>query len=160
MDNRLLFFRLVTEVTVCSTLWRGGTVTSGGTIGKEIGSSGTVNVSGTGSKWNASYVYVGNAGSGVLDVNNGGVVDNSGDSYIGYETGSTGQATVSGENSKWDMADCGEFDIGHYGTGELSISGGGYVINNWSKHWSLCWFHWQRDSFRPLRLRDRFKMDN
>jgi fibronectin-binding autotransporter adhesin len=65
-------------------------------IGCGPGSSGLVNVSGTGSGWLVyGGLYVGNSGSGTLSIDNGGTVTvvggtTTGPTYVGYGAGSTG----------------------------------------------------------------------
>ena len=56
---------------------------------------------------------VGDAGTGVLNVESGGLVVVEDDSWIGYESGSSGTVTVTGENSRWTNS--GWLSVGHSG---------------------------------------------
>src|SRR5581483_4191059 len=88
-------------------------------------SSGTVTVDGTGSTWtNSDSAYVGNSGTGVLNVSNGGLVTN-GTGYLGYNPGSDGTATIDGIGSTW--TNNGFFYVGYNGNGVLHITSGGRV---------------------------------
>lgn len=112
----------------------GGTISGGGTIANHAGSNGTINVSGTGSTCSTHEFKIGNFGNGNLNITDG-ATTSSKSVYLGVEAGATGTATVSGSGSQWLLDtsyDNNELDIGHYGNGELSITNGGYVINNWS----------------------------
>jgi len=125
----------------------GGYVLSfGGSIGNEKGSTGLVTVTGgeswqvptgefdedddwsiDGSWWNVNgELIVGDAGDGVMDVNDGGRVTSHGGS-IGSLRDSTGSVTVDGENSEWDND--GSLYVGQEGDGTLMISNGGQVSN-------------------------------
>jgi T5SS/PEP-CTERM-associated repeat protein/autotransporter-associated beta strand protein len=96
----------------------------GSYIGGNAGSRGLVKVSGIGSTWTNSSVYVGNSGIGTLQIQTGGVVTDQ-DAYIGENAGSNGTVTVSGGGSTWTNS-TGLY-IGESGTGSLVISGGGSV---------------------------------
>ncbi len=99
---------------------------SEGYLGYAIGSTGTVNVTGPGSVWDAlDALYVGNIGDGVLNIQNGASVSNTGESRIGRYTGSTGIVTVTGTGSVWDIAD--RLFIGSLGAGTLNIENGATV---------------------------------
>ena len=92
-------------------------------IGGRATSSATVQVSGSGSTWiNASGVTVGVYGSGVSNVLDGGLVENSSTSLACYSSG-TGTLTVSGEKSVW--ADYSYTYVGEAGTGTLNLLAGG-----------------------------------
>ena len=104
-----------------------GTALNGGfaSIGTLSGANGTATVDGAGSTWTSSgNLFVGDAGTGTLDVKNGGKI-NDGNGIIGYGVGSTGTVTVDGVGSKWVHANV--LRIGQSGTGELFIHGGGLV---------------------------------
>lgn len=76
-------------------------------IGIQAGSSGAVDVSGSGSQWNMKEIYVGGDGDGLLRITQGGVVSSEGNisgtgSFIsGSQTGSAGLAEVTGNGSLW-----------------------------------------------------------
>ncbi|HEY4199305.1 MAG TPA: autotransporter domain-containing protein [Devosiaceae bacterium] len=117
----------------------GGQVESAwGYVGRS-GGTGTVTVSGSDgnghlSTWTSTNaLYVGNGGAGVLNIEAGGVVQNT-QGTIGLN--STGMVTVSGTDggdnvSTWDMIDSANvwhnLDVGSSGTGTLIIEGGGWV---------------------------------
>ena len=89
------------------------------------GSNGTATVTG-GSSWQAaSTLFIGDAGTGTLRIQNKGMVTSL-DAKIGDFAGSNGTVTVTGE-SKWTMT--GELDIGVAGTAKLTIRNAG-VVNN------------------------------
>jgi T5SS/PEP-CTERM-associated repeat protein/autotransporter-associated beta strand protein len=96
-----------------------------GFLGTSAGSTGTVTVSGSGSRWtNSGGVFTGYAAAGNLQITGGGgVSDNNG--FIGYGASSSGTATVSGSGSLWTSSS-GLF-AGYSGTGNLLITGGGDV---------------------------------
>ncbi|MBN2021660.1 MAG: hypothetical protein JW809_02610, partial [Pirellulales bacterium] len=88
-------------------------------IGDEMGSVGQVLVSGVGSTWTHEGYYaftVGNRGSGMLTITDGGTVENWSDAFIGHEPASTGRVSVVGAGSLW---------INHR---SLDISGGRLVV--------------------------------
>ncbi len=74
----------------------------------------------------AHDIYVGNAGTGALTIQNGGAVS-SDIGVVGYNAGSTGTVTV-GAGSSW--TNTGNLYAGHSGTGTLTIQNGGAVSNN------------------------------
>ena len=101
---------------------------SDGYLGYSSGSSGTATVDGLNSNWtNLRYLYVGNSGTGILNIRNGGQVSNNYDGYLGYESGSRGTATVDGTGSKW--TNYSFLYVGNSGTGTLNIQNGGQVSN-------------------------------
>jgi outer membrane autotransporter protein len=115
------------------TIEDGGVVSDGiGSIGDQSGSQGSVTVSGKGSNGNAStwtstaQIYIGDAGAGTLDVEDGGVV-NSDEGNIGANTGSTGVVTVSGSGSTWNAKNIYLGGIFGAGSGTLFIEDGGAV---------------------------------
>ncbi|MBY9068175.1 autotransporter domain-containing protein [Hyphomonas sp. WL0036] len=106
-------------------------------IGWAAGSEGHVTVGGPGSTWTGirtqattfPEIYVGNAGTGSLTVENGGSVLNMSAVHVGRAAGGNGTVTVTGANS---YLRSGEFFIGGgnsslTGTGSLIISDGGVV---------------------------------
>lgn len=100
----------------------GGVVNSYGNndhnqIGNESGSTGTVNISGSGSSWNCHRINIGNYGTGILNIDNGGIV-NSGSMYLGDKAGSSGSVTVSGPGSTMNTS---SLRVGIAGTGTLLI---------------------------------------
>jgi len=96
---------------------------SGGYIGYDDDSVGTVTVTGEGSEWiNLMDLYVGNYGEGTLNIMAGGVVSNRW-SQIGFRSGSVGTVTVTGEGSEWNNSS--KLYVGHFGEGTLNIEGYG-----------------------------------
>ncbi len=115
-------------------------ITNGGTVvtqapnisdlGYETGSSGTVNVSGTGSSWTTGdNLLIGCSGSGTLRISNGGtVISQTGygrSADIGAWSGSTGIVTVDGAGSTLTIAN--SLVVGGSGSGTCSVTGGGAV---------------------------------
>jgi T5SS/PEP-CTERM-associated repeat protein len=102
-------------------------ISSWGLLGHQSGSTGVATITGSGSQWtNSSYLSVGYAGDGTLNVTDEGEVSNT-SGYIGYYPPSTGAATVSGAGSTWTNA--AELYVGREGTGTLNIEVGGVVSN-------------------------------
>ncbi|KQU75465.1 hypothetical protein ASC75_19220 [Aminobacter sp. DSM 101952] len=112
----------------------GGVVTdSGGYVGYETGSTGSVTVSGQGSWWNnVGDVVIGQLGNGTLDVLAGGRVSSE-TGYIGASPGGVGVVTVSGNDgqgnaSTWTQQN--NLYIGDEGNGTLNVARGGRVVTN------------------------------
>jgi T5SS/PEP-CTERM-associated repeat protein len=115
------------------TVQGGVTVGSiGGYIGYKPGSIGVATVNG-GSWVNSTSVYlssanlyVGNSGTGTLNVKGGGAVsDDFG--YVAYSSGSVGTVTVDGSGSRW-TGNTGLI-VGSSGFGTLNVTGGGTVLS-------------------------------
>ncbi len=110
------------------TVDSGSNLLSGsGCIGNGSTATGLVNLTGSGSGWTINGdLCVGNSGSGTLSIASGGSVASGvggGSSSIGANFGSTGIAKIDGLGSAWTIAD--NLLIGNYGSGTLSVSGGG-----------------------------------
>lgn len=112
----------------------GLTITNGGFlevyansyVGKNAGSSGTLTVSGAGSKYRGTgygTTYVGYSGDGTLVVTDGGTVD--APVAVARQAGSTGTVTVSGEGSSISVIS----SLGIGGTATLTVTDGGRVDN-------------------------------
>ncbi|MBT9371247.1 autotransporter domain-containing protein [Rhizobium sp. CSW-27] len=69
-------------------------------------------------------VYVGQEGTGTLDIGNAGTVD-AASAVIGWYAGSTGDVTVDGAGSRFDNS--AELYVGNEGDGALTVSNGGVV---------------------------------
>jgi T5SS/PEP-CTERM-associated repeat protein len=69
---------------------------------------------------------VGQSGTGVLVIQNGGTLQNLGSGSIGISTGAQGTVTVSGLGSTWTM-NFSNLVVGNFGTGTLTIANGGTV---------------------------------
>ncbi|MBE0580113.1 autotransporter domain-containing protein [Devosia sp.] len=98
-------------------------------IGDRAGSDGTMTVSGTGSSFEAaSYtIYVGNEGTGELNIEDGGAVSNT-YGFVGDDAGSVGTANVDGMGSTWINSQ--SLVVGNSGSGTLNITDGGAVSSN------------------------------
>ena len=102
-----------------------GLFSSDGYLGYNSGSTGTVTIAGTGSKWSGSLsLYVGYSGNGTLNVEAGGKVSNS-YGYLGNNSGSSGTATITGTGSTWTNSD--SLLVGCSGSGTLTVADGGMV---------------------------------
>lgn len=98
-------------------------LTTNGYIGRGLGSTGTVTVTGAESTWaNTGNFYVGDQGSGSLMIANGGQVT-SNDSFVG-NVGS-GLVTVTGTDSTWTVTD--PLIVGNFGSGTVNVDTGGTV---------------------------------
>jgi T5SS/PEP-CTERM-associated repeat protein len=114
----------------------GGTVTAGyaGAIGRYAGSAGIVNVDGNsswqlGSSSGATSLMVGYAGTGELNITNGGkVTSNRTDFSVGYSATGNGLVTVGGAGSTLDAGNYA-FTVANSGVGTLKITGGASVTN-------------------------------
>ena len=100
-----------------------GTVQSeDATIGKDAGSSGSVNVAGVGSQWSVSGdVTVGSFGSGSLAISGGGTVTDV-NATIGDKAGSSGSVNVIGVGSSWQNS--GILNVGGDGAAGLTVDAG------------------------------------
>ena len=93
-------------------------------LGLASTASGTATLTGAGSSWtNVGAVYVGDAGHGVLIVENDGLLQ-SGGGDIGNQSGSVGAATVE-TGAAWQ--DTLWLDVGYSATGTLTIESAGAV---------------------------------
>ncbi len=105
----------------------GGFVSSdGANIGQAAGSTGVVNVIGSGSQWDNSEgqtMQIGVFGQGTLNIESGGFVWG-GNSYIGEYNGSTGVVNVKGTDSLWLP---NQLRVGNQGDGVLNVESGGVV---------------------------------
>ena len=94
-------------------------------LGDNLGSDGSVFVSGPGATWNVqAELLVGNSSSGSVTVTNGGAV-NTARVKLGDDVGTIGTAAISGAASTW--TDTVEIFVGNFGTGVLTVSDGGSV---------------------------------
>ncbi|MBN2580696.1 MAG: hypothetical protein JXB10_17050 [Pirellulales bacterium] len=101
-QNISIYLDMTTGNNSClGAAWKGtGTLTiqdgikvnsSSGYLGYHSGSIGMATVDGAGSSWsNSGSLYVGSAGSGALNIINGGAVSVDGDTYVGYDMDSQG----------------------------------------------------------------------
>ena len=105
-----------------------------GFIGLQNLSTGTALVTGFGSNWtNTEQLYVGIAGTGTLNIQNDGQVMNTfgqvlpTSAFIGYYAGGHGTVTVDGPGSTF--INSYDLEVGTFGTGSLSITGGSAASN-------------------------------
>lgn len=83
----------------------------------------------SGASWTmAGQLTVGWGDEGVLRIEDGASVVSS-QGYVGAEAGSDGSVTVTGPGSSWEMTSS-NLNIGHKGTGALTIADGGRVYAN------------------------------
>lgn len=114
------------------TISEGGTVINeSASIGRNSGSTGMVNVTGSGSLWkikfnssqitskNNSTLSVGESGNGLLTISEGGTVTNESAS-IGRYAGSTGVVNVTDDGSQWNTSKM--LTVGNVGNGTLTIT--------------------------------------
>ncbi|WP_186371690.1 autotransporter outer membrane beta-barrel domain-containing protein [Yersinia alsatica] len=114
----------------------GGTASTVGQviIGNQLNSTGTATISGAGSSWtqSAQSIWIGYAGTGVLNILDGGVLS-SGDSdpyhwvSIGGDPEGHGTVNISGAGSQWVSNE--QLVFGVSGTGVLNITDGGALYN-------------------------------
>ncbi|WOK36286.1 autotransporter-associated beta strand repeat-containing protein [Sphingomonas sp. C3-2] len=103
------------------TISNGGTVTVGDTasIGVSNGSNGSVIVNGAASSWHVdNLLYVGEAGTGALNISWGGTV-NTASTILGNAATASGTVTVMGTDAAWTNS--GVLTIGNLGAGTLNI---------------------------------------
>jgi T5SS/PEP-CTERM-associated repeat protein len=119
------------------------TISNGATVSSVFGhlatfgefpgrSHGVVTIVGPGSMWTNNFdVWVGENGTGILNISNSGSVSN-GTGQIGYGFGADGTASVDGSGSTW--TNNGLFYVGgeQGGSGVLNIANGGHVNSNGS----------------------------
>lgn len=103
--------------------------TSGATLGRQTGATGTATVTGASSTWDSTFVtsptfYVGRRGRGELSILAGGQLV-SGRGRIASEIGGSGFVIVDGTNSQW-LND--GLRIGDRGDGELTVSDGAELM--------------------------------
>ena len=119
---------------VCVGCSGGGIVniTSGGAlisgfddyIGYASDSSGSVTISGSGSRWYSDgNLYAGFSGSGDISVTDGGTLENEVNSYLGYNSDSIGTVTASG-GSTWLT---NILYVGYKGHGVMNLTSGASV---------------------------------
>lgn len=85
--------------------------------------TGTVTITGNGSRWDTQNMVVGFAGQGTLNIANGGWVDDS-SGFVGMTPGATGHAELT-TGSMW--TNTGDLVVGAWGTGTLDILSGSEV---------------------------------
>ena len=94
-------------------------------VGATSGSTGSVTVTGEGSRWDEQgALYIGDLGHGSLTISEGGVVA-ADTAIVGHYLPSTGEVLVTGTDSLWDIE--GSLWVGFSGEGELTVADGGQV---------------------------------
>ncbi|CAL60796.1 conserved hypothetical protein; putative Outer membrane autotransporter barrel domain [Herminiimonas arsenicoxydans] len=114
----------------------GGEVSNtGGYIGYNAGSKGTVTVAGPNAIWkNIDSLLIGFMGTGTLEIKDGGKVTNRFTGYIGANATGTGTVTVTGADSRWETTDATKsLIVGESGHGTLNIKGGGTVTSPYTQ---------------------------
>lgn len=109
----------------------GATLTSAGArLGETTGSTGSAIIENA--TWNttdpAVELFIGNAGTGVLSIQTGGVVNSAGHARLGDTTTGHGNVTVNGPGATWNNT-TGILFVGNQGTANLDIINGGQVTN-------------------------------
>jgi fibronectin-binding autotransporter adhesin len=111
----------------------GGRLASRGALidNTQAGSAaGIMTVSGTGSTWtNVGEMSLGSSKGGQLAIASGGVVNQTGSTFVANLAGSTAAVSVTGVGSALNVVDT-LTSIGQSGAGSLSISAGGAVTNS------------------------------
>jgi len=111
----------------------GGQATSNSSIsiGDQVGSTGQVTVSGSTSRLESGLrLWVGIAGHGSLEVENGGTVTTSAQLYVGRDTGSTGMLSIDGGTVLAnDSIYLGGNETVAGGQGTLAVSSGNIIVD-------------------------------
>jgi fibronectin-binding autotransporter adhesin len=128
-------------VTGAVNITGGGTVVSSYTyLGFENNASGSVTISGAGSRWTANNAtVVGHYGSGSLQILDGGLYNSptSAEFWIGYGATGVGVVTVSGVDSAGDQSSLiakNNIYVGNNGSGTLNILDGGSVSSQFTMY--------------------------
>lgn len=109
------------------TISHGADVASNsGILGYHQGSSGTAKVTGAGTHWENSALFVGREGYGSLVIDSGAQVSSHG-SRIGATSGSSGAAVVTGTGSQWSSS---WLEVGFEGAGNLITQLGGEITSD------------------------------
>lgn len=108
----------------------GGAAASGyAYVGNLAGSTGSVSVTGTDSYWISGATVVGDEGTGMLLISDGGVVSNNAVEGIqasaGYASTGTGTITITGPGSAYYVS--GELMVGESGKGTVTVADGGLL---------------------------------
>jgi len=92
-----------------------------------LSGTGSVSLSGDGSRWDSDWLVVGARGTGSLTVTGGADVVSAGTGLVGVMTDGTGTVAVTGADSTWMVNNNADLVIGAWGSGTLNISDGGRV---------------------------------
>jgi len=97
-------------------------------IGLEEDSNGDATVTGDNSLWDMQDLYMGNGGTGTLDIEAGGKVDATATVTIGDDSTGSGTATVTGSGSNDSLLEVGTIlTVGNAGEGTLDVLAGADV---------------------------------
>jgi T5SS/PEP-CTERM-associated repeat protein len=102
----------------------GGMVSSGSGL---VDALSTVTVDGTNSTWTIGSLSLGVAGSGTVEVTNGGTVVDTGLAYLGFFPSASGTLTVDGPESSIETSST--LAVGNRGRGFISITDGGAMAS-------------------------------
>ena len=100
-------------------------------IGKDAGTSGTLVVAALATFQSTDPVIIGDAGTGTLQVVEGGTVSTSANVLLGDDLGAAGAVLISGPGADWTAG--GQMFIGNFGSGALDVLGGGLLSTTRSK---------------------------
>jgi T5SS/PEP-CTERM-associated repeat protein len=92
-----------------------------GFIGREVGGSGIVTVTGTGSIWTSDLLVVGSSGAGTLTIADGGSV------VSDFSLSSMGTITVSGPGASWSTS---FLSVAHFEDASMMIENGGTLASD------------------------------
>ncbi len=125
LSRRAILARSVSALAIAAALAHVATPAQAQTI---IDGGQIVTVPGSqSSPWAIGNLFVGDGGTGTLNIEDGGAVSSATGS-VGLRSGSEGTVTVSGSGSVWNNS--GAFFVGYSGTGTLTIADGGTVSND------------------------------
>jgi|GEM_PF-2826325 len=102
--------------------------TTGATASIAVGAAGTLNITGTGSTWNAAAISVGQSAEGIINITAGGKITST-STVLGVSTaasGSRGTVLISGANSQWDA---GTLTAGKASPASITVNSGGKLIS-------------------------------
>lgn len=108
------------------TVANGATVTSRDIhFGAGAGTDGTLTVTGSGSSISTQLMIIGQLAEGHMVVENGGLLETSGNVFLGTVAGQRGDARISGAGARWEST--GDIQVGLASEGAVTIENGGLV---------------------------------
>jgi len=119
--SSVTFGQTVSGSTAALTINGAGTLASNSAgLGYTAGTTATATLTGTGSQWTiGTYLTVGRAGNGTLQVAEGAALSTGADTVIAENAASESIVTVSEEGSQWNAS--GSVYVGDHGIGRLRI---------------------------------------
>ena len=125
-DNDFVVANSATGVTL--DIEAGGALQTGrGVVARLSGSHGNVTITGTGSRWDATSMIIGNIGTGTVNVTNGGTVVSTGLTELGNNNAAAdGTLMVDGTGSSYTSSSFRLGDISG-GEGTVNVTDGGLV---------------------------------